>query len=131
MEDIQITTTGGGIHIEGFPDAIKLARVEGEKAYKLKDLALHRLDLHFAAQCLKSINEEAASDFMQDALWRCAIVHYVKCFGEGARKPLKAGAVYKDHPPEALDAQEHFWNLRNKHIAHDVSVFARCKSGPS
>lgn len=104
-------------------------RASKEKAHKLKDLALHRHDLNFAAQCLKSINEEAASDFMQDALWRCAIVHYVKCFGEGARKPLRARAAYKEHAPEALDAQEHFWNLRNKHIAHEVSAFSTVQVG--
>lgn len=127
MDDIQITMKDGHFHIEGFPDAVKLARVEGEKAHKLKDLALHRNDLAFAKQCLKSINEDATSHLIQEVFWQCAIVNFVKCFSNGARRSLKGGSIY--HSPEALEAWQHFLDLRNKHIAHDVNVFATVEVG--
>lgn len=129
MQTFEISPTETGLHIEGFPDAVKFARVRGEKAHKLSDLCLHAADLRFAQQCLKSINEDAPTSFTQQALWRCAIVHFVKCFGEGVRKHLRPKIVYKDRHEEALKAQEYFFALRNKHIAHDVSVFASVEVG--
>jgi hypothetical protein len=48
---MQITRRGENeLHLDGFPDAIKLIRVDGPKAQLLADLALHRSDLRFAAE---------------------------------------------------------------------------------
>lgn len=127
MEDIHITMKDGHLHVEGFPEAVKLARVEGEKAHRLKDLALHRGDLSFAKQCLKSINDDAVDHFGQEVFWQSAIVNFAKCFSSGARRPLKHGAVYQS--PEALEAWKYFLDLRNKNIAHDVSVFVTVEVG--
>ncbi|WP_218509949.1 hypothetical protein [Variovorax sp. dw_308] len=122
MENLQIIATDGNLHVEGFPTAVKLAKVGGEKAHKLGDLALHAQDLRFAADCLAVMNDQP-SEFMQDVLWRSAIIHYTKCFSKGVRRALKPDPVYSDNPPEALEAWRWFLDLRNKHIAHDVSAF--------
>lgn len=39
----------GAYQLAGFPDAVKLIKVEGAKARRLADLALHRSDLKFAS----------------------------------------------------------------------------------
>src|SRR5687768_11293894 len=102
MENLQITAINGNLHIEGFPTAVKVAKVGGEKAHKLGDLALHAQDLRFAADCLAVINEQPSA-FMQDVIWRSAIVHYTKCFSKGVRRALKPEPIYVDKPPEALE----------------------------
>jgi hypothetical protein len=35
---------GGSVHLDGFPDAIKVVEVVGEKAKLLADLTLHQSD---------------------------------------------------------------------------------------
>jgi len=128
MEHLHITPREGSLHVEGFPTAVKLAKVGGEKAHKLGDLALHAQDLRFAADCLAVVNEQP-SGFMQEVVWRSAIIHYTKCFSSGVRKALKHGAIYADKPSEALEAWAWFLDLRNKHIAHDVSAFSSIEVG--
>jgi hypothetical protein len=128
MESLRISATGDRFHVEGFPNAVKVAKIVGEKAHKLGDLALHALDLRFAADCLAAINE-GPTDFMQDVLWRSAILHYTKCFSSGVRRALKQGPIYKDEVPEALEAWKWFLDLRNKHVAHDVSAFNTTEVG--
>ncbi len=48
MEHFEITKTPEGFHIEGFPNAVKVLRIDGPKAQRLADLALHKADLDFA-----------------------------------------------------------------------------------
>ena len=52
MEYFDFTPTDGTWHIEGFPDAVKLIRIEGSKARALAHLMLHKVDLDFALQSL-------------------------------------------------------------------------------
>lgn len=44
------------IPISGIRDAVKLVRVDGPKARRLADLALHRSDIKFASTCLGAWN---------------------------------------------------------------------------
>ena len=39
--------------MEGFPDAVKALRIDGRKARRLADLALHKADLDFALDALR------------------------------------------------------------------------------
>jgi len=56
MEHFEISQQESGLHIEGFPDAVKVIAVEGWRSKRLADLALHKDDLEFADSCLDAIN---------------------------------------------------------------------------
>lgn len=82
MRDIEITKTSDGFQIEGYPDAVKVIELVGPKARRLSDLALHKIDLDFASECLDQINDTTGNcSLLKQALWRSAIVHFMKCFG--------------------------------------------------
>ena len=98
MENIPLTTMASGIQLEGFPDGIKVIKVDGPQAQRLSDLALHRADLDFADECLNAIDHapEHFKNVFQQALWRSAIVHYTKCFGNHeVRFQLSFDKVYQ------------------------------------
>lgn len=130
MEDLKLSLHGTTIHIEGFPDAVSVLAVQGPKARRLADLALHQSDLEFASQCLDSINLLSAEPrLVHQALWRSAIIHYMKCFGEGARFQLTAERIYKTESPLAMENFRFFKALRNKHFVHDENAYAQCNPG--
>ena len=131
MEQFDISRSESGLHIEGFPNAVKILRVEGPRAKRLADLALHRADLDFAENCLDGINQVPEEPhFIREALWRSAIVHVLKCFGDsGARFQLSAETVLRGQPPEAMMAYNYFKGLRNKHLVHDENSYAQSIPG--
>lgn len=124
MEPIAFShTPGAGFHIDGFPEAAKLLTLQGPKARRLADLCLHKNDLDFAADSLVAINRTADA-LIRAALWRSAVVHYMKCFGDSAsRFQLSAESIYKKEQPEALLAHQFFRDLRNKHVVHDENAY--------
>jgi hypothetical protein len=130
MEQFDITKTDTGFHIEGFPEAVKVIRVEGPKARRLADLELHRTDLEFALLCLEAINTAPEDPYVvRQALWRSAVVHYVKCFGASeSRFSLDAKVVYSSDP-EGREQYAYFDSLRNKHLVHDENSYAQCLPG--
>jgi hypothetical protein len=130
MEHIPLSQTDTGLHIEGFPDAVKVVQIDGPKAKRLADLALHRSDLQFADACLDTINTvPGVPDVLREALWRSAIVHFVKCFGgASARFQLSAERIYKGEP-EGLVAFRNFRDLRNKHFVHDENSYSQSLPG--
>lgn len=127
MEAIPFSKIAGGFHIEGFPDAVKLLRLEGPRAKRLSDLCLHKSDLDFAADCLAAINQTPNENtIVRAALWRGAVIHFVKCFGDSkSRFQLDANSIYKGRPPEAMMAFRFFQDLRNKHFVHDENSYAQ------
>ena len=56
MELFEISKKEPGLHIEGFPEAVKVLRIEGLCAKRLSDLALHKSDLEFSESGLDAIN---------------------------------------------------------------------------
>lgn len=130
MENFSLSQVDGRLHIEGFPDAAAVVALNGPKARRIADLALHRADLEFANGCLDSINDVPEDPYtIQEALWRSAITHYIKCFGDGARFQLVAEKIYRTDPPEALQAFSYFKALRNKHFIHDENSYAQADPG--
>jgi hypothetical protein len=131
MDHFNVSKHESGIHIEGFPDAVKVIAIEGPRAKRLADLALHKSDLDFADSCLDAINlapEDPPT--IREALWRAAIMHFMKCFGgSGARFQLSATNVLKGAPVEASIAFEYFKHLRNKHFVHDENSYAQSLPG--
>jgi hypothetical protein len=126
MENLQIQTTETGLHVDGFPDAVKLVKIAGLKASRAADLALHKHDLEFAARCLERLSVTPHEDpTLQQALWFNAIVHFIKCFGGGVRSALEADSIYAGNNL-AMESYRYFHELRNKHIVHDVNAYAHC-----
>jgi len=130
MEHFSITQKGTVFHIEGFPDAVKVIQIDGPQARRLADLALHKSDLEFAGEALFAINHVPEQPWaIRQALWRTAIIHYMKCFGDsGARFQLSAEKIYKGKPL-ALTAFNYFKELRHKHIVHDENSYAQSIPG--
>lgn len=131
MEYFAKSETDAELHIEGSPDGVKVVRIDGPRSQRLSDLALHRDDLEFAAACLDELNTAPeAARIIREALWRSAIIHFIKCFGDSrGRFQLDADRIYKAEPPEALAAFAYFRDLRNKHMIHDENSYAQGHSG--
>ncbi len=125
MKNEIIRQTESGFHVEGYPDAIKLVRLDGHKARQVAHYALHRSDFQFALHCLDSINA-AANPVMQEALWQSAIVHFIKCFkGASARTTSLDRRVIFKHNAPALAAFKYFDDLRDKHTIHDENSYTQ------
>lgn len=130
MEPIELNQEGASLHIAGFRDAAKLIALADRKSKRLADLALHRADLTFAAECLAEVTVGEKSDVTREALWRSAIVHFIKCFGESrARSQLSIHKILSGEPPQALAGFEFFRVLRNKHLVHDENSWAQALPG--
>ena len=130
MEHFSVTKTKTGFQIEGFPDAAKVVRIKGPKAKRLADLSLHKSDLEFASECLETINQVSDKPWvLRQALWRSAIIHYMKCFGgNNARGQLNSKNIYKGNAG-ALTAFDYFKDLRNKHVVHDDNAYTQSIPG--
>lgn len=130
MEQFFISKMESGIHMEGFPDAVKVVKINGSEAKRLADLSLHKVDLEFADACLDAINQISDTPLVvREALWRSAIIHFVKCFGNGARFQLSADKIYKGESSNALIVFKYFKDLRNKHFVHDENSYAQSIPG--
>ena len=112
----------------GFPDAEKFISISDPKLKRLSDLALHMEDLCFSSSCLKECQAQS-SDFLKQALWRCAIIHFVKCYGDHeSRFSILPDKVFKDIP-NATSAFSFFKSIRNCHFIHDVNSFSMSVPG--
>ncbi len=131
MEQFAVSKTDTGFHIEGFPDAVKVIRLDSPQAKRLSDMALHKSDLEFAGACLDGLNTvPEKARVIREALWRSAIIHFSKCFGDSkARFQLDARRIYKAEPVEAMMAFAYFQDLRNKHVIHDENSYAQSLPG--
>jgi hypothetical protein len=121
----QIGIKDGALHIEGYPDAVKLIRLKGKKAKQLAHYAAHRLDLQNAKSYLDNMNPEHPEP-INDALWRSAISTYIKCFTGGSARSTKLFPenIYKNAPVK-MQAFQHFKHLRNKHLEHDENAYGQ------
>jgi hypothetical protein len=131
MEPLQIRETATGLVVDGFPDAVKLIKIDGPTARHAADLSLHKHDLEFAYRCLVKITEVSPDDqTLQQALWTSALISYFKCFnlGGGVRSGLDQDLVYAGNEA-ALACFEYFSHLRSKHVVHDVNPFIHCTPG--
>lgn len=131
MSEMIISKDGDNIVIDGFPDAVKLIKLEDPKAQRIADLLLHRKDLQFSIDCIDSINSVLVEPpTIREALWISAIIHFAKCFGSSkARFQLNREKIYKDKPEMHLKAFDFFVKLRNKNIVHDENPFSQSFTG--
>ncbi len=131
MEYFNLAKTKDGFHVEDFPNAVKVIQINRPQSKKLADLFLHRNDLEFSLKSLEEINcVPDQSNFLRQALWRSAIVHYLKCFGDNkARFNLDSKKIYRKEEPIAIENFEYFRNLRNKHVVHDENSYSQSIPG--
>jgi hypothetical protein len=128
MKTEQLRATKAGIHVEGYPDAVRAIRLDDDKTRQLAHLGLHKSDLEFAKDCLAAINE-TQSQVIRSALWRSAIIYFIKCFqvgkSGGARSTgLYPKVIYRDDQ-EGQKLFRFFDHFRNKHIAHDENSYSQ------
>lgn len=63
MEHLQATRTASGIHVEWFPDAHCIVKLEvGGEPRRLAVMGAHLTDLEFAAKCIDLRNKHVAHD---------------------------------------------------------------------
>jgi hypothetical protein len=131
MENFEISQRDSGLHIEGFPDAVKVIQIDSPDAVRLSDLALHKADLEFADRCLEAINTVPEEPHvLRESLWRSSIIYFLKCFGNSkARFRLTTDEVLREEPPEAIEAFRYFKSLRDKHLVHDENSYAQSIPG--
>lgn len=131
MEHLTLSKPGGpgsGFHVEGFPEAVKVAALTGAKAKRIAHLVLHLGDLSFAEACLGTLATGHVEP-TRSALWNAAVIHYMKCFGRSeARFQLHPGAIYRGNAV-ALEAFKFFKDMRNKHFVHDENAFSQALPG--
>lgn len=119
-----------GLHVEGFPEAVKLVKLTGSKPRRLADLGLHKHDLDFALECLDGINLVPEEPYaLRQGLWQSAIINWFKCFGDSkSRFSLNPKSIYRTEPL-AIESFEYFKLLRNKHFVHDENSYTQCIPG--
>jgi hypothetical protein len=109
---------------------VKVIKINGPLSKRLADLALHKADLLFATECLEQLNHTPEEPFIiRQALWRSAIIHFVKCFGDGVRFQLSAEKIYKGDALGLMAVFRYFRDLRNKHFVHDENSYAQSIPG--
>lgn len=131
MHEISFEYRGNEFVITNMPEGVKAVELKQEgRVRQLADMALHVEDLGFAMECLKRINDFPNDHFLRDGLWRNAITHYIKCFGQSeSRSSLQFEQVYKREPETARICFDFFKSLRNKHVVHDENSYTRCYAG--
>lgn len=130
MEVYEAIKIEEGYRIEGLPtDAIRIVKIDNSKdARSLSDLILHREDLSFARECLDEI-DRTDNALVREALWRSAITHFCKCFGNNRGRADYKLIANKIYPEEGLMALRYFKELRHKHIVHDENSFSQSITG--
>lgn len=101
-----------------------------EATVQLEDWIAHRADLKFAEECVNfMVRTPELPSVAREAMWRCAIVHYCKCFDKsGPRKKNKLDPeeILPDSTPSGANPRiihQDFVYFRNKHIIHDENGY--------
>jgi hypothetical protein len=131
MKPLTITFRDNQFHIEDYPNAEKLVRLDHPDARRFTGLALHQSDLDFAIGCLEAIDLTPPEPaVIREALWRSAIIHVLKCFDDKASRlpALDANTLYGGEAV-AVQVYDYFKKLRNKHLIHDENAWIQCQAG--
>jgi hypothetical protein len=131
VKPLHFTVTNGQFHIDDYPDAVALKRIDTPIARQLQAVTLHQFDLTFCRDALAEIARLNRSENVTviEGLWVAAIARYFKCFGGNkSRSQLSAKTILKDHPG-AEAVFKYFQDLRDKHIIHDENPFTQAFTG--
>lgn len=125
MESFDIRLGPNGLEVHGVEDAKILVRLADRRAQRVAHLFLHLADLSFADECLNELPKQPEHSIVQQALWRDAIIHFFKCFGNSkARSSLSEHKVLKGDA-EWLEIFRGFKSLRDKHLVHDENPYTQ------
>ncbi len=97
MEPIRFSIKNDEIHIDDYPDAVKVIKLNfNPKIKRLASLALNLNDLIRAKQVLSDINQVSIG-FLWHVLWDYAITIFIRCFDNAiSRNNLNYKKVYAD-----------------------------------
>jgi hypothetical protein len=126
-EPLGISRRGGRLHIEGYPDAVALKRIDDPIARQLQATVLHCSDLRFCNEALAALSaiDRKSHSLTAEALWVAAIARYFKCFGGNkSRAQLSAKKVLKGEDG-AEDVFVYCQHLRDKHFIHDENAYSQ------
>lgn len=133
MADRQkITSKDGKLDLKGvgYSDPRLL---KGETAEAVAELDVHVRTLRSISTILPRVADLVIqprtdeSEAMLLALWTGAVVRYARCFDTTNRNALKAAEVFPEE--ELQTAHTEAFEMRSKHLAHDVNGFRFCAIG--
>jgi hypothetical protein len=131
LKNLTGTLSGSRLHIEDYPTAVALKRIDDPIARQLCSIALNHADLSFCREAVAEITrrDRTSQPLIAEALWVAAISRYFKCFGSNkARTQLSSRKVLKSHV-SAEKVFAYFQNLRDKHIVHDENPYSQAVIG--
>ena len=131
MKNLRFEYVDNRIHIIDYPAADKVLELPDTQITKrLKDMFLHRSDLHYSIEFMQSIHV-SNSQIISKALVHSAIISYYKCFGQNdfRNNSLIKKKVLTGLPKEASDVFDYYKSIRDKFIAHDASRYAQVYTG--
>ena len=132
MKPLTFRLENNELRIDQYPSAVAVKRIDGADADALEAMSLHELDLaacEAALQLCVTLKDREEAPLLLKTVWTGVLALYVKCFATGARGPnaLKAEDIFD--APEALQAHEHYKNLKDKHLVHDVNAYSQGQVG--
>ena len=127
MENIDFDFTQQELYIKNFPDAEKVIKLQGSKAQELADIALCRSDLFQAREYLLASKKEEKGSVVQSALWKMAIICFLKGFGKNNARTLRLD-ILQILPGDTMGhtVYSYFKDVRDKNVAHDDSPISQC-----
>jgi len=131
LKNLRFTKEGGRLHIEDYPDAVALKRIDDPAARQLQAMTLHHADLSFCQQALAEVArlDRSQQTLLAEGLWIAAIARFFKCFGKNkARTQLSAKKILRDFVGAGA-VFAYFEALRNKHIIHDENPYSQAFTG--
>jgi hypothetical protein len=117
MDSLSFLKGDSGYQVDGFPQAVKVIRLQGPRARRLAHLALHFQDLTFAERCLAALKAGPSTDRMGEALWAAAVIHFFKCFGQPKRRFQLDPSVIYAGSELAKENFAYFKAMRDRSIA--------------
>jgi hypothetical protein len=109
------------VHIEGYPDAVRLVKLNTFVGKRLAALRLHQADLGFCQRVTQILDGAFTTppNDLSNALWICVLTKFYSCFGVSkARFHLDPKSIYAKLP-DALITFEYYKHIRDKRIVHD------------
>lgn len=115
-----------GIQLDSLEGAGNVVHLLGPPISRLAHLAMHRVDLQFAEECLTVIETAPMAQWHTaplEACWRSALLHYCKCFagqqGGVGRTQLNARKILGPQSGQRMRDHRLMMEMRNKHLVHD------------
>jgi hypothetical protein len=127
VKPLTFSRIGQSLHIDNYPDAVGLKRIDDPISRQLQAMTLHHDDLGRCCDALDALwsLDRTAQPIFADALWVSALARYFKCFGVSqARAQLSAVKVLKGQAG-AMAVFKYFQSLRDKHVIHDENPYSQ------